>query len=242
MSPSSNNTFAGDLQPSSPSSSASNPSDLLDFKDDEGWEDAEPEDEDQEVRSLFSTEIFPNIGVMLQDCKDRHGFDFMWTTKELGLDFYGTIRLVNYIRSEVNAGNTKLHISSKAVFEDDKYLKPVLEDDALLFGLDDVIGGPSNGATAVNGHGNGNATDGSDIGPLSRVVELEEELQRLQSQFLEYRETVRETLDDRWNDKDSLLSSHPNHVASSAPIINGASGAPAPRDDDSHYFTSYSYN
>jgi len=91
MAPSSN-AFASDLQPSSPSST-SKTSDLLDFQDDEGWEDAEPEDEDQEVKGLFSTEIFPNIRVMLQDCKDKHGFDFVRTTKELGVYVSGRFAL-----------------------------------------------------------------------------------------------------------------------------------------------------
>ena len=65
----------------------------MDFQDDEGWEDAEPEDEDQEVKGLFSTEIFPNIRVMLQDCKDKHGFDFVRTTKELGVYVSGRFAL-----------------------------------------------------------------------------------------------------------------------------------------------------
>ena len=75
--------------PSSPSSSASRDSDPLDLLDDEGWEDAEPEDdEDQPVRGLFSDESFPNARAMLEDCKAKHGFDFVKTTRELGVYVY----------------------------------------------------------------------------------------------------------------------------------------------------------
>lgn len=120
-------------------------------------------------------------------------------------------------------------------------MKPVLEDDALLIGLDDVIGGITDENATTNAHGDGGATDSKVDGTLSRVTELEGELQRLQSQFLEYRETVKKTLDDRWNDKEDALLPTANGVRSSA-AADGAPSMPAKRDDDSHYFTSYSYN
>ena len=159
----------------------------------------------------------------------------------IGLDFYGAVKLVNYLRSEFLGGKTKPQVLSKAVFEDDKYLKPVLEDDALLIGLDDVIGETSGDRPTTNGHEDGAVTNGKVDGTLSRIAELEGELQRLQSQFLEYRETVKRTLDDRWSEKEDTQLSHSNGVDSSAPVEE-ASGTSTKRDDDSHYFTSYSYN
>ena len=45
---------------------------------------------------------------------------------------------MNYIRAEALLGNTNLKITSKQIFQDNKYLQPVLEDDALLFSLDDL--------------------------------------------------------------------------------------------------------
>jgi protein arginine N-methyltransferase 3 len=57
-----------------------------------------------------------------------------------GLEFLDLIRLVNYIRSEAMMGNLKPDVSSKTQFEDEKYLKPVLEDDAVLFSLEDALG------------------------------------------------------------------------------------------------------
>lgn len=58
------------------------------MSEDEGWEDAEAEEEDQEVESLFTNEIFPNTRAMLEDCKAKHGFDLVKTTKELGVYVY----------------------------------------------------------------------------------------------------------------------------------------------------------
>lgn len=56
------------------------------------------------------------------------------------LDFLDTIKLVNYIRGETKAGIQPLELSEKTVFEDEKYLQPVLEDDALLYSLHDAFG------------------------------------------------------------------------------------------------------
>lgn len=81
-------SVANGLQPPSPSSSDSRDSDLLQMSEDEGWEDAEAEEEDQEVESLFTNEIFPNTRAMLEDCKAKHGFDLVKTTKELGVYVY----------------------------------------------------------------------------------------------------------------------------------------------------------
>lgn len=66
-------------------------------------------------------------------------FDFLLTRKNyVVLDFYSTLRLINYIRSEVAAGNTKPDCSSPQTWMDDKYMQPVLEDDALLYSIDDL--------------------------------------------------------------------------------------------------------
>lgn len=67
----------------------------------------------------------------------------MFLFLDADLDFYQTIKLVNYIRSEVangNASTTKLpNVSDKSLWADDKYLQPALEDDALLFSLDELL-------------------------------------------------------------------------------------------------------
>ena len=48
------------------------------------------------------------------------------------------MKLVNYLRAEVKAGNAKPDVSDAKAWADDKYLQPTLEDDALLFNLDDI--------------------------------------------------------------------------------------------------------
>ncbi len=203
-------------------SGSSENSDVLDLKDDEGWEDAEPDEEETQFISLLDDEVFMDIHQMLRHCKEKYNFDFLLIRQKLKLDFYGNIKFVNYIRSQVHSGQKITSDVKKEDFEDDKYLKPILEDDAVLFSLDDL----SDAAEDVQDKGNGVARDSGEL--VTRVSELEEELRRIQLQFNNYRETVSETLEDRWNTKDSKSSPGKDKEEE--------------RDDDSHYFSSYSYN
>ncbi|KAH0562364.1 hypothetical protein GP486_002944 [Trichoglossum hirsutum] len=208
--------------------SGSEDTDSLNIGDEEGWEDVEQEiDDQQHIVSLLCGETFPDVLTMLGHCKEKHGLDFLRARQELGLDFYGLVKLVNYIRSEVKAGNTSPDVTSDAFLEDDKYLYPVLEDDALLFSLDDL---PDDRTLK-------DETD-KEGGSLARVAELEEELQRLQSQFTGYKLAVKRSLGERLDDSDALAP------ASSSGLLVAAGKRPEylAGDDDSHYFTSYSHN
>jgi type I protein arginine methyltransferase len=208
------------------SSGSSEASDILDLKDDEGWEDAEPDEEETQFISLLDDEVFTDIMSMLNHCKDKYHFDFLEVRQRLGLDFYSNIKLVNYIRSQVHSGHKVTSDISREEFDDEKFLKPLLEDDALLFSLDELPDVVENSSGLLD-KGKGVERDSGEL--VSRVSELEEELRMMQVQFDNYRATVKETLDERWNSKDT-----------SGP----SSGAVKEenRDDDSHYFSSYSYN
>jgi protein arginine N-methyltransferase 3 len=210
----------------SPSSGSSDASDILDMRDEEGWEDAEPDVEETQFISLMDDEVFTDLMQMLNHCKEKHNLDFLGIRSKLGLDFYGNIKLVNYLRSQVHSGQSIPSDLTRKDFDDEKYLKPVLEDDAVLFTLDDlpeVVEIPYE--TDVQDKGKGVERDSGSL--IARVSELEEELRKVHTQFSDYRDTVKTTLDKKWDEA-------------------GVSGSAAPkeekRDDDSHYFSSYSYN
>lgn len=120
----------------------------------------------------------------------------------------------------------------KAELADDKYLQPVLEDDALLYNLDDLVDPESGNETAIQEH---------DLAPetpdkAQQIVQLRDELHQLQSQFRDYVLVVQKSLDA------GLMSSE---AAADSALVNGAqnkSSEPEEREDDSHYFQSYSYN
>ncbi|EER42230.1 type I ribosomal protein arginine N-methytransferase Rmt3 [Histoplasma capsulatum H143] len=209
--------------------SSSSTSDPLDLSKDEGWDDVELDEESEPVISLFSDKVFPDARAMLNDCKENFHFDLVRVQKDLGLDFLGTIRLVNYIRSEVKTGNLTPDVSSAALFDDEQYLRPVLEDDALLYNLDDLSEEYERDRKDV-----GKGCPGSkeaETDPISRIKELEDELDRMRSDFEEYKTIVKRSLDKELN----------GALSSTAAKIE-ASGSSKFHEAESEYFKSYSYN
>lgn len=68
----------------SSSSSSSDEQEGLNLTADDGWEDAEADDEGLVFFSLLDDEEFHSLGEMLDHCKRKHGFDFLSISNELG--------------------------------------------------------------------------------------------------------------------------------------------------------------
>lgn len=66
-------------------SSDSEGSDILNSEHHEGWDDAEPDEEEIRIMSLFGDGVFPDARSMLRHCKDMHAFDFLKIRHELGV-------------------------------------------------------------------------------------------------------------------------------------------------------------
>lgn len=128
------------------------------------------------------------------------------------------IKLVNYVRTQVKSGNKTPDVSTKAQFDDDAYLKPALEDDALLYSLDDLA--DDRGEDAAPG------TEAE-----RQVLELQEDLERLQTQFSEYRLAVQKSMEDQLSKEEEKLDNAPS--AQTTDRIQEA---------EDGYFVSYSYN
>ena len=59
-------------------------SDILDQRNEEGWEDLEDDTEAITVVSLFDDRTFGSAKEMLSHCKQHHGFDIWKVRSELG--------------------------------------------------------------------------------------------------------------------------------------------------------------
>jgi protein arginine N-methyltransferase 3 len=89
------------------------PSSSLDIQDDDGSSSGGEEDrlsdwasslgEALQTKSLFSDRIFPNPEAALEYDTKEHGFDIKAESQNKGLDLYGRMRLINWIRREVSA-------------------------------------------------------------------------------------------------------------------------------------------
>ena len=64
-------------------SDSSEEEDILDWQDDEGWEDQEPDMEKIEVLCLGCPQTFPDAQSMLPHCRNSHGLDIVKVQKTL---------------------------------------------------------------------------------------------------------------------------------------------------------------
>lgn len=195
---------------------------------DEEWKDMELDHEVVNFVSLCDKKEFTELSAMLNYCKEKYGLDFIEIRQKLGLDFYSSIKLVNYIRAEAEKGNLVSSSLSKVDFEDDLYLKPFLENDAVLFSLDELPEISKQeycSASCIN-----EITDSQDLKFVTRISELEESLKRVQGQFDSYKASVSRLLDDRLQD------------VSLEDVSIGNNKTKDETDPDSYYFSSYAYN
>lgn len=135
----------GDEEDSTENKSEVSQSQRSDEEDKEGeeenWEEWDEEAEAAEAVCLFcstksaTSKIFTHMN-------EQHNFDFHSIKNKKGLDFYDCIRLINFIRLQTQKGmsvqeTTKAINSQTKWLTSDEYLKPVFEDDALIFELED---------------------------------------------------------------------------------------------------------
>ncbi|CAI9765041.1 unnamed protein product [Fraxinus pennsylvanica] len=130
-------------------------------EEDQNWDDWKTDGEEEEELEgskelffcLFCDSVFSSCSPLFEHCASAHHFDFNAIKKTHNLDFYKCIKLINYVRSQVaenrcwSCGMTcqskrdlQNHLHELVNFEssmlqsdDDKYLKPILQDDALLY-------------------------------------------------------------------------------------------------------------
>lgn len=195
--------------------SASSDSDISDGAD---WLDVEPDEEQITFVSLFGPETFSSIDDLLRHCKANHGFDLAATVRELKLNFHDAIKLVNFIRCQVEEKKSLPKPLSSQDFADDKYLKPVLENDALLFSLDEILGDENETSQTAS------VEEPSSLEAKNK--DLQAKLEAVTEQFASYRLAVEETLDKRWGDENE----------------QSVSQAKPKQDKPDYYFESYAYN
>ncbi|KAH7672044.1 [Myelin basic protein]-arginine N-methyltransferase protein [Dioscorea alata] len=122
----------------------------------EAWDDWRSDDDGESepgLICLFCDSTYESSETLFDHCRSDHSFDFLSIRRVLGLDFYASFKLINFIRSQVaeckcwRCGlvfNCKKELQNhfhetdvfekegKFPWEDDMYLKPFLVDDALL--------------------------------------------------------------------------------------------------------------
>lgn len=134
------------------------------------------------------------------------------------------------VRSTVKGGKSLPDQITEADFQDDKFLMPVLPDDALIMCLDDL---PSSSDVA-DGKGKAveDASKAETVGDAaSKNASLQAQLDELNKQFANYRLAVEQTLDKRWHADDDDSSSR-----------SSASSKKDKKDESAYYWESYAHN
>lgn len=104
------------------------------------------------------------------------------------------------VRSTIKDGKSLPEQVSASDLEDERFMLPVLPEDALIMYLDDL---PASDA-APGKASEGTATDASATG---KEAALQEQLDDVTRQFANYRLAVEQTLDKRWHADDDDASS-----------------------------------
>ncbi|NXC06098.1 ANM3 methyltransferase, partial [Orthonyx spaldingii] len=93
----------------------------------------------QRTRCLFCDRLFSSAEAVFSHCKTEHQFDVSDMIQKHGLDFYGYIKLINFVRLKKPTGAYLNSLSRPLPWEGEEYLKPELEDDLLLqFDIEDL--------------------------------------------------------------------------------------------------------
>jgi hypothetical protein len=100
------------------------------------------------VTCLFSDTVCESLPELKAHMLATYGFDLSACLRTHKLDFYGQVKLVNYIRGQVADGKESVAAivsqvsgadpATAALWASEKYLIPVLADDAVLFGIHDL--------------------------------------------------------------------------------------------------------
>ena len=179
------------------------------------------------------------------------------------LDFYGAIKLVNYLREAFKMhGKPPVEVGRlrEENFADEKYLQPVLAEDALLFSLDEVLGlanrrrkskeEDDNKSATVDGNADLNLDHMSSFDKSRKIMKLEErvaQLTRMEEDFKAYKEMVAHTIDTQWNSDNTIdpatsaISKPPSHTTATQPHTAPPPPAPYLPDPPDPYFDSYAH-
>ncbi|KAM5551558.1 putative protein arginine N-methyltransferase 3 [Rosa sericea] len=133
-------------------------------------EEEEEEEESSELLCFFCDSRFSSCDELFDHCSATHHFDFPAIRKALGLSFYSSFKLINYLRSQVAENrcwscglscqsnkDLQNHLHETVNLEDikpmwnsDEYLKPFLQDDSVLFSFGEDEEGDDDYAVAVD--------------------------------------------------------------------------------------------
>ncbi|KAL9026479.1 MAG: hypothetical protein Q9196_004862 [Gyalolechia fulgens] len=216
------------------------PSDMSDdifepntLDDEDDWKDIEPDHVVASFVSFGGHTRFRNVGEFLVDARENYGVDLVEIKNMHDLDTFGMIKLINYVRSQANQGLFAPNLVPKDFLVGDEYLKPVMEDDALLYSIDDIFDYCEQQDKSLPNGSAGATLSGEEVQELLR------QNKQLREQAIYYRSALQKTYLENLELKERPLPL-PSEQENNQDVI--AAHTKEIAGDDSHYFSSYAYN
>nr|XP_027792482.1 protein arginine N-methyltransferase 3 [Marmota flaviventris] len=202
---------------------------LSDSGDEAAWEDedvAELPHDKQQTPCLFCNRLFTSAEETFAHCKLEHQFNIDSMVHKHGLEFYGYIKLINFIRLKNPTVEYMNSIYNPVPWEKEEYLKPVLEDDLLLqFDVEDLYEPASVPFSYPNG--------------LSESTSVVEKLKHMEARALSAEAALARAREDLQRMKqfaqDFVMNADVRTCSSSTAI------ADLQEDEDGVYFSSYGH-
>lgn len=108
----------------------------------------EEQDEEVHIKSLFNEDVLASVELLVSHDFDLFNFDLKLIVSENCSDDASVIMLINFIRSKVAKipsvnqdfiTDLLQQIESKVYLQNEEYMKPVIEDDPLLYLYEDSL-------------------------------------------------------------------------------------------------------
>ncbi|EDO49961.1 predicted protein [Nematostella vectensis] len=204
------------------------------------WEEVDDDCPSVTVNCLFCDENFENASSVWAHCDQGHGFDISKVKQKFGLDCYGCIKLINYIRKMSCAPASVFAASAPFPWDDNKFLQPVIADDGLLW--DDFEDEDQEEKPSLTDNTLSNGRTCEETVPLQdyltlkkRLCVMEDKLSRADADLMKARDDISQLRCVAMSFLDEGDNTNPRSSTSQKKVSNMED------DEDGAYFSSYSH-
>ncbi|XP_063376630.1 protein arginine N-methyltransferase 1-like [Cydia fagiglandana] len=204
------------------------------FEEDE-WQ--EMETSGASVTCLYCANVSASIEDAVKHCESAHNFNLNTLKAKFNMDCYSYIKLINYIKTHKPTADAVMN-AAKALWDDEKYLKPVDNDDWLMFDFESLADAPSSPRSY-----HANVENGLVTLTQSHFLELQKTIQVLTQQLNESKTHLQMAKEDIGKMQASMKTivdvGSTNSNGESAMIVDCVSKVPL--EDDEGYFNTYAH-
>ncbi|KAL0895102.1 hypothetical protein ABMA27_013559 [Loxostege sticticalis] len=211
--------------------------------DDENYEEEdwqEMETSNTMVTCLFCSEVLPSVEEGFTHCGTVHSFNLNDLKLKFNMDCYSYIKMINYIKTHKPKPEDIIK-ATESLWEDEKYLKPIENDEWLMFDFDSLTEKPSSPKSY-----HANVENGLVTLSQSHFIELQRTIQTLTAQLGESQTHLQMAKEDIKKMQDSMKtiidagqSNGNGERDEKSMIVNCVSKVPL--EDDEGYFNTYAH-